>query len=350
MIKGKLIKAVLRKPYSALRQSLELCVFFTKYLAFRQNAVAVRASIIQKHGKLVHTNWGDDLNLYLLEKISGKKILFYPLGRIADFINFPCILGIGSIISFWNLNGKIVTGSGVISDSSIEYIRGIPKKVCFVRGPISRKILESKGIETPELCGDLGLTLPLYYKPSFFKKHMVGIVPHFVDENLPSLAEIKKNYPEIKIISVRNYKKWTDVIDSIASCEFIFSSSLHGLIASEAYNIPCQWISFSDKEEKINWKPGWELKFHDFFSSIGKNETEYEMSSKDNVLKLAEKFKKEYVPGKINAGKLIEALPSGLKKPGCETILTGGGTVVEYFLEQPSLCLIQHASLLKECA
>ena len=52
-----------------------------------------------------------------------------------------------------------------------------------------------------------------------------------------------------------------DVLDEINSCKFIFSSSLHGIILSDAYNIPV--IKF-----KHNKLAGDDIKFIDYFDSI----------------------------------------------------------------------------------
>lgn len=51
------------------------------------------------------------------------------------------------------------------------------------------------------------------------------------------------------------------VVDSILACENTFSSSLHGIIVSYAYNIPSLRFVFS----KNNLG---DLKFHDYFLSV----------------------------------------------------------------------------------
>jgi pyruvyltransferase len=56
-----------------------------------------------------------------------------------------------------------------------------------------------------------------------------------------------------------------EVIDRIAACELVASSSLHGLIASHAYSIPAFWIKFRPLLS------GDDSKFHDYFLSIGRD-------------------------------------------------------------------------------
>jgi hypothetical protein len=54
------------------------------------------------------------------------------------------------------------------------------------------------------------------------------------------------------------------VIDAIASCEFVVSSSLHGLIVAHAYRRPALWVEFADP------LLGDRSKFHDYFASLGR--------------------------------------------------------------------------------
>ena len=54
----------------------------------------------------------------------------------------------------------------------------------------------------------------------------------------------------------------------IASCNFIISSSLHGLIAADSLNIPHVWMKISNKIIGGNWK------FNDYFLSMNKEQVE----------------------------------------------------------------------------
>ena len=69
---------------------------------------------------------------------------------------------------------------------------------------------------------------------------------------------------ELLIIDLAHYKKWTDVIDQICSCERILSSSLHGLIVSDAYQIPSCWIELTGKIS------GGYFKYYDYASSVNR--------------------------------------------------------------------------------
>ena len=49
-------------------------------------------------------------------------------------------------------------------------------------------------------------------------------------------------------------------ISQLTECEFILSSSLHGLIMADSFGIPNQWMVLSDKVEGKNFK------FYDYYS------------------------------------------------------------------------------------
>ena len=54
-----------------------------------------------------------------------------------------------------------------------------------------------------------------------------------------------------------------DVIAQIAGCEFVFSSSLHGLVVADSYGIPNCWMTMAPALFGGSWK------FDDYFSAFG---------------------------------------------------------------------------------
>ena len=307
------MKEVSIKKY-ALKGVIELCSAlkwlecFFYYLFMRKKIILIRAAVIYRFGKVKHFNWGDDINFYFLSLISRKKIVFIPHGKIAEIFPIPCYLGIGSIISFYNLNKTTILGSGIINNSDARKIKGTPAKICFVRGPKTRTALIEHGINCPENYGDLALALPLYYKPIVNKKYKLGIVLHLLDEKLESVQYIQSMYQDIKFIHMNDYVKWTDVIDEINSCEIILSSALHGLIVSEAYKICCKWIAFEDSYHST---PGYEFKYLDFYASIEKTEEKpIKIDKKTNLYTLAKNIKESWTPNSFDARKVIEYLPT----------------------------------------
>ena len=245
------------------------------------------------HG-IRHRNWGDDLNYYFLQQLTGCPVVFRHNFRIIGWFRHHSYLCIGTLLDGdkYKDSHTIIWGSGCSGAN-----RGLqtPQKVLAVRGPKSREYLQSQGIYCPEVYGDPALLLPLVYNPrdrfkvqsSKFKaspsaspcreeilfetrnskletkRYRLGIIPHVVDLHHPVIKEIReKNTEEILIIDLAHYEKWTDVIDQICSCERILSSSLHGLIVSDAYQVPSCWIELSGIIS------GGYFKFFDYASSV----------------------------------------------------------------------------------
>lgn len=250
-------------------------------------------------------NWGDFLNSELIYKISGEKPVFagYPKNiitkkyyEIRNSRTDNIYMVIGSILH--RMDKKcIIWGSGFISDNIT--IKEKPLKICAVRGPKSRKIFLKNGIECPDIYGDPGLLYPKFYNPIIEKKYLLGIVPHYVDYNNPLLDKFKKD-PKVLVIDVMS--GINRFVDNILSCNYVASSSLHGIIAADAYNIPSLWIKLSDKIKGGNFK------FLDYLKSVKRNEEKPIIINKDIPRdELLNKFRNYKID--IDLKKLYEVCP-----------------------------------------
>lgn len=184
-----------------------------------------------------HRNFGDTLTPVLLQHFTGRSVKYSKrAGKM---------LGVGSIINY-SKKGDTIWGTGLIQDERLS----LPKvRVLALRGPLTGR---NCGLES-DVYGDPAILLPLVYNPRMEKKHEVGIVPHYADKDLVS---------EGHVIDIE--APWRDVIDSLLECESIVSSSLHALIAAEAYGIPARWAVFSDRII------GGRFKFHDYLLGTGR--------------------------------------------------------------------------------
>ncbi|GGD02356.1 polysaccharide pyruvyl transferase family protein [Hyunsoonleella pacifica] len=201
-------------------------------------------------------NYGDLMSKYLIEKISNStvKTVTHPSRRLYKYL-LKHYISIGSIISSANEN-SIVWGSGIIKkDDNIR-----DAEFLAVRGPKTRKRILEKGFNCPEVYGDPALLMPEYYSSKIDKKYSIGVIPHYVD-----YKEVKKqfvNNSSVKVIDLLtfNVEKTTD---EILECKYIISSSLHGVIVAQSYNIPALWVKFSNKLSGDN------IKFYDYYASVG---------------------------------------------------------------------------------
>jgi pyruvyltransferase len=189
-------------------------------------------------------NFGDILTPHLLNHF-GKKFEQTSIENATSIF-------IGSIVRRAT-NNMNVYGSGIMfSDEKLN-----PNaKYHFVRGPLTRDRVIKSGGECPEIYGDPALLLPLFCDENK-KKHDIGIVPHYVD-----YQHVLETYPNYKVINVLNENPLA-VAKEISECRSIISSSLHGIIAANAYGIPAAWVKYSNRVK------GDDVKFKDYFYSIG---------------------------------------------------------------------------------
>lgn len=266
-----------------------------------QNPIYINAYVSFMYGRLFHTNFGDDLNVYLIQKISKKKVFIYDSSLIAKIFKKKNYVCIGSILD-WIINSRsVVWGAGIISEKSSLKVK--PLEVCAVRGKISREFLLKNNISCPEVYGDPALLLPLFYESSQTKVYDVGIILHVSELDSVVLPEIF-DHVKVCFINLRDYTSVEQVIAQITSCKFIISSSLHGLIVSDAYNIPNLWGKFSE----IQLVGDKYLKFYDYFSGVGRTYTEpidirdVQYSDLQNLISL-------WTPIKFDSKKLLNACP-----------------------------------------
>jgi pyruvyltransferase len=195
-------------------------------------------------------NWGDHINPYIIQKMTGKNIIESTFGMSEH------IIAIGSIFGKANRN-SIIWGTGFISKTSS--FKEPPKKITAVRGPLTGSRLEELGCKNPKIYGDPALLMPRFYSPKVKKKYSVGLVAHYAEKNdavVNYLGKLGVHMVDIQL-------PVEEFIDELCQCEAIISSSLHGLIAADAYGIRNRWLKLSDK------LVGGEFKFQDYYNSIG---------------------------------------------------------------------------------
>lgn len=247
-------------------------------------------------------NYGDLLGKYLVEKITGKEVVFKHTKKTHIFDSKKVLVTIGSVLA--NVNKRcVVWGSGIISKQD-----NVEKAIFLaIRGPQTRAFLIEKGYNVPEVYGDPALLLPDYYYPKVEKQFELGIIPHYTDyeqvklwfENEPSVCVI-----DLMTLSIE------ETTDDILRCKKIVSSSLHGVILGHAYRIPAIWQRFSNKLYGDN------VKFQDYFESVGiENYILETISNKPNMIDLYNLFEKvTFIPKEEQVSKLkknlLNAFPS----------------------------------------
>jgi len=131
-----------------------------------------------------------------------------------------------------------------------------------VRGTLTRGCIVG-GADSSSL-GDPGLLASRYWdgRPRPEKKYSVGIIPHFVDATSPAVKQLL-NIKGAHLIDV--FSPVDEVLEQVQQCHYILSSSMHGLIVSDAFNVPNRRIVFSSKVKS-------NMKFADYYSAFGLQE------------------------------------------------------------------------------
>jgi len=190
-------------------------------------------------------NVGDLVGPYLLEKLSGKKV------RKNIFGIQPHYISVGSIFDQVTEN-SIVWGAGFMKETDKLHCR--PSQVRLVRGKLTKNKLPS-GITCA--LGDPALALAHYYSPhsNLSKSQLIGVVLHYSDEHLMTQIASQEG---VKLINVKQGVE--SFVDEISDCRYIFSSSLHGLVIADAYQVPNCWIKFDTCQRTDSFK------YRDYYS------------------------------------------------------------------------------------
>ncbi|WP_201603417.1 polysaccharide pyruvyl transferase family protein [Psychrobacter submarinus] len=218
-------------------------------------------------------NFGDLIGPYLISKISGRSVV-----NIKNS-NYAGMMAVGSIIQMIDRKNIVIWGSGLINEPNLEVAVSIKKykpKVLSVRGKKTAKYLAELGItvENENAYGDPALILPLFYEPSVENKEKIGICPHHIHKSAFLEKVIEKN--NLKIIDVQEDVE--TVVDNISSSTVCISTSLHGLIIAQAYEIPWVWLEVCD-----NNLIGNDFKFKDFFSTIDESQVSHISIKEENI-------------------------------------------------------------------
>ncbi|SDD78079.1 Polysaccharide pyruvyl transferase [Pseudomonas guariconensis] len=200
-------------------------------------------------------NFGDYLSALTVEFVSGRKVVHSPV-KEAEMIAIGSILAREKKARTWGVRRKLhVWGTG--SSTPGDVFSG-HHHYHAVRG---RKCLEQiKGLKGQPVLGDPGLLASSLVKKPALKTIRVGIIPHINHRNSPEIASLLSLIPGSRVIDVFSPVK--QVLEEIASCEFVLSTSLHGLIVADSYGVPNQWLC-------MKRYPQWEFKFQDYYSSFG---------------------------------------------------------------------------------
>ncbi|GGH93912.1 pyruvyl transferase [Pseudomonas fluvialis] len=198
-------------------------------------------------------NFGDYLSPLIVEAVSGCSVKYAPL-KEAEMMAIGTILANEYKAKRYGFKRKIhVWGSGCGQPderfSSRHYYHAVRGKETAQR-VIGQPVISA--------FGDPGLLAEMLVKRPIQKKYKIGFVAHYVDRDRPEAIAFAATDG---VHSINVFDEPRDVLHQIAACEFIVSSSLHGLVVADAYGVPNLRVRLS--RGLID-----ELKFDDYYSAF----------------------------------------------------------------------------------
>ena len=232
-------------------------------------------------------NFGDEISapfinwIFKVQGIKNKKAIavFPKAGTDYD------MLAAGSVLQ-WAKNRTTKThvwGSGIISD--VSSFTSDNFEIHAIRGPKTLEKLGNMGGGC--VCGDPGLLASLVFNFERVRNKSVkiGLIPHRIHQKNPKINSLLEDKRFFFIDVNQSPDK---VAADIVKSDLVLSSSLHGLIFADSYNIPNLWFRLENK------LIGDDFKFRDYFMSIERTTTEIDIGtydfSEDNVQKAIQEY------------------------------------------------------------
>lgn len=202
-----------------------------------------------------YPNAGDQFSFALAKRYFSENVIPSTISTLT----VPNLILVGSYLIKSDAYSHICGAGFIATDPSWFQLSTAPKSIHCVRGPLTAELLEKQGIHCPKIYADPGILAPELYPRKNPAHNKVGIIPHFLDTNLPWINSCRnRGIPIIDVLSPLD-----SYFSDIHRCEIILSSSLHGIIFANAYGIPALWIELSDNVIGAGFK------FYDYYLSIG---------------------------------------------------------------------------------
>ncbi len=249
----------------------------------------------------VNQNAGDLLNAFLMNSLFGAEVSWADLERAE-------LTAIGSILNLnFNYENKqtknpkklIVWGTGFMDSPRCRetgFYRDLDIRA--LRGRYSGQIVwDVLGKKINAAFGDPGI-LVSDLKIRREKKYEIGLIPHCREADNALMRSAAKD-PAVHLIDMRGHP--VQVLEKIAACEAVASSSLHGIILADSFRIPNVWLRLG-RYTKGNTL----FKYWDYFSNFQKQRTPVLLTPETRLD--AGDIKKHYPVGEDEIFRMKEAM------------------------------------------
>ena len=208
---------------------------------------------VEAYWYIKEKNFGDLVTPMLLKRYGFTPVHSYP--------NEAKVFSCGSLLEKVPADFTgIILGTGFMHADSTRSLR--QARILAVRGELTRNNL---GAPRETVLGDPGLLVARFLTGRRKKRYTLGVVPHYVDKKDKRIRKFCEKYShEVLFIDVQ--RDPLAVLRQIDQCNFILSSSLHGLVFADSLGIPNVWMVLSDQVR------GKGFKFHDYNSALMKKQ------------------------------------------------------------------------------
>lgn len=220
------------------------------------------------------TNFGDLVGPFLIQHLTGRPAVnVWPTPAAG-----AGIVSAGSILGGVDRQNMQIWGTGLmgeISPPSVKRLSRLKWQIHAVRGELTRhELMKKLEWDVPDVLGDPGLLIADALRPSgSIGSEGIVVVPHYIHK------KFFKGRSDVKIVDVE--RPVEEVAAQIANAGVIISSSLHGLIFAQAYEVPWVWLRIGDKP-----LGGGDFKFNDFFSTLCGDRENIEYAEAESILTL----------------------------------------------------------------
>lgn len=198
-------------------------------------------------------NFGDLLTGLLLTRFTGLE------SEWSEPENSDLVV-VGSTLEHFPENWTgIIAGAGKLHERTVLQFPNAT--VLALRGPLTARGI--KGLKKEVVLADPALLADELVKIED-KRYELGIIPHWTDKKLEFDPRFTKYNPHI--IHVRDDP--LGVISEIGQCKKIISSSLHGIILADSFNIPRR-IEIAPRMLTHAHQEGGMFKWQDYSESLG---------------------------------------------------------------------------------
>ncbi len=228
-------------------------------------------------------NVGDELSKVIVQKLNPSIKSVYECEYEHQFI------AVGSFASR-AVRGDVIWGSGLHDGTETTDFSGV--NITLVRGPLTAEILRRTSDDVPTVYGDPALLMPKFYSPPTTKRHKYGIVAQV--HHVYQLQQFVDDLDSDDYLFLSPHLHYEEFIEKLVSCERVISTSLHGLILADAYQVPNSYFFFRPIPEG-------EFKFRDYFAS---QDREFR-----HITVLKEAIEECHVGRKINPDTILHTFP-----------------------------------------